>query len=101
MKRAVILFVFTIILTLMLTSCDIHHGNIHHDVHWWVIAIPVVIILVIAHISFIAKRYRCPMCGTEFRPKWYEISSWLHDDNGRAVKCPHCGRRGFCPPADD
>lgn len=46
MKRTIALFVFTIILTFMLTSCDVHFGDTHYDVHWWVIAIPVVIILV-------------------------------------------------------
>ena len=88
-------------LTLTLTSCDFHFGSIHYDVHWRVIAIPVAAILVIAHVSIVKKRYKCPMCKTEFRPKWYEISSWLHQGNRRAMKCPRCGRRGFCPPVDD
>ncbi len=101
MKRIVVLSVLTVTLTLLLTSCDLHFGDAHYDIHWWIIAIPIAIILIIAHISLVRKHYRCPIYGTEFRPKWYEISSWLHKDERHVVKCPHCGHRGFCPPADD
>ncbi len=57
-------------------------------------------ILTAAHILIIRKTYVCPTCGTKFRPKWYEISAWLHDGSLRVVKCPICHRRGFCPPCD-
>lgn len=105
MKKKFVVFAFAILPVLFLTSCDIHFGNAHYDVSPWIIAIPVLgisaAICMIAHVSIIRKRFKCPMCQATFRPKWYEISAWLHDGKRHVVKCPHCGRRGFCSPADD
>lgn len=101
MKKTVVLSALTVTLALLLTSCDARFGGVHYDVSWWVLAIPPAVILMTAHISLVRKRYRCPVCRAEFRPQWYEISVWLHDGGNRAVKCPHCGRRGFCPPVKD
>ena len=83
-----------------LTSCTVNWGTTHFDVHWSVITIPVILILLIAHLVIIRKTYICPDCQTEFRPKWYEISSWLHIGAKRAMKCPHCHRKGFFSPKD-
>ena len=99
LKKFAAFSAFALMPILLLTSCDTHIGNAHYDVPWWVIAIPIVLILVIAHVCVICKRFQCPACQTEFRPKWYEISAWLHNHGERVVKCPHCGRRGFCPPS--
>ena len=104
MKRKLILFALAASSMLFLTSCDIHFGDAHYDVSPFVIAIPVFIICaaicVIAQVSIIRKWYKCPMCQATFRPKWYEMSVWLHDGKRHVVKCPHCGRRGFCSPVD-
>ena len=105
MKRKLILFAILLLLILSLTACEVHYFDKRADVSWWVIAIPTVIVCVIvfaiAHVIIVRKQYRCPVCRTVFRPKWHEISAWLHDGDRRVMKCPHCGRRGFCPPADD
>ena len=105
MKRKLFIFAFAAPSMLFLTSCDIHFGDAHYDVSPFVIAIPVLIICVaicvITQISIIRKRFKCPVCQATFHPKWYEISAWLHDGKRRVVKCPHCGRRGFCSPVDD
>lgn len=89
------------ITALSLTSCDVHFGETHFDVYPWVIGIPVALIFVIAHCIIIFRIYECPECKTKFRPRWYEVSSWLHDGNRRVVRCPHCQRKGFCRPADE
>jgi len=93
-----------IVLSLSLASCDVHFGNHHYNVPWQIIAIPVLLICAViciaAHRSIISKTYVCPDCGTKFRPGWYNISSWIHLNGERVLKCPHCRRKGFCRPAD-
>lgn len=85
------------VLTLFLTSCKLHVGDrIIADVHWWVIAIPTALIFLITHIVLIRTTLRCPKCGEEFEPRWYEFSVWLHMDDKRVARCPKCGRKGFC-----
>lgn len=80
-----------------LTSCTLHvNGRIIADVHWWVIAIPCALIFLITHIVLLRTTLRCPKCGTEFNPRWYELSVWLHIDDRCVARCPKCGRKGFC-----
>ncbi len=83
---------------IFLTGCEfeVHWFDRHAHVPWYVIVVPCVVIFAIAHICFIRHTYRCPKCEHTFRPRWYETSSWIHDGNRRVVKCPKCGRRGFC-----
>ena len=81
---------------LMLTSCKVNWGSVQYDVPWWVVAIPVGLILVISHILIVRRTYVCPECKGKIRLKWYDISAWFHFGNGRFMKCPHCGRKGFC-----
>ncbi len=51
--------------------------------------------------AFICKQdYKCPGCGSIIRPKWHHISAWLHNGSDRVIKCPHCGRKGFCRRVD-
>ncbi len=82
----------------MLSACDIevHWFGQSAMVPWYIVVIPSMAILLIAHLCFLRGRYVCPKCQTEIQPRWYELSVWLHDGNRRVVKCPHCGRRGFC-----
>lgn len=65
-------------------------------VPWYVVVVPVVAILLGAHLYFLSCRFICPKCATVIKPKWYEVSVWLHWGDRRVVKCPHCGRRGYC-----
>ena len=98
MKKLSLILVF--VLLFVLTSCEVHLGDAAFEVPWWVIAIPIVLVCLIAHLIIIHKKYRCPFCGNELRPRWYEISSWLHMGSARAMKCSHCGKKGLFPPAD-
>lgn len=86
------------VLLISLTSCQAHLGEKVFFLPWWAIALPIILVLVIAHLCIIRKLYRCPYCQARFQPKWYEFSSWLHMGDHRALKCPHCGKRGFFPP---
>lgn len=96
MKKIITSIVFLACMAISLTSCQVNWFNKHFDVPWWVITIPVIIILLIAHICIISKTYQCPECKATFKPKWYEISSWLHMGNKRFIKCPKCSKKGFC-----
>ncbi len=89
---------FFAMITMMLTSCQVEVHWFEHRtfVPWYVVWIPVVFILLIAHICVINREYKCPKCGTVFRPKWYAFSAWLHMDSKRVVRCPSCGFKGFC-----
>ena len=96
MKKFVALFG----IIFLLTSCEAHVGDNEFYIPWQALMLfDVVIILAalaLAHIYIITRHFKCPRCGTVFRPKWYEISSWLHLGSSRLVKCPHCHYRGFC-----
>ena len=79
-----------------LSGCTVNWFNKSYDVPWFVIAIPVAIILIFAHISIMSQTYICPDCHTEIKPKWYQIYVYLHINGERLVKCPNCKRKGFC-----
>ena len=72
-----------------------------YDVPWWVIAVPVIIISLIAWIAagkYIAsKKYACPKCSKTFYSKWWKAAFSIHMNDDRVFKCPHCGRKGVCP----
>ena len=91
-------------LMLSLTSCDVHFGSKHYAVPWYVIAvidaIVIAAVLIIVGVIISRGRYRCPECGEEFSPKWYQAMFSLHDGNSRVFKCPKCGRKGFCTKAE-
>ena len=83
-----------------LTSCKINWFGASYTVHWLVIFIPVLVILLGSHVWIITRKYKCPKCNHFFKPRWYEISAWLHYGNKRLVKCKKCGYKGFCPTID-
>ena len=89
-------FLVTVLLVLLLTSCDVHFGNIHYDAPWWSVAIPILVVLLISHIYLIHRTYTCPNCGYKIKPKWYQISIWVHVGGKRIVKCPNCGKIEKC-----
>lgn len=59
-----------------------------------------VIASIIAQIIISRQKYVCPKCGAVISPKWYHFSASLHRGSDRIVKCPHCGRKGFCRKSD-
>ena len=92
------LFISLITLSFLLsmTACQVNWGNAKYEVPWWIIALPVTLILIIAHLWIISRLYKCPHCHTIFHPKWYHFSSWIHVNNKRIAKCPNCSQKGFC-----
>ncbi len=99
MKRHLRLCLWLAVTVLCLGGCEIRVNwfGSHAYVPWYVVVVPALLIPVIAHICFVRQTYRCPKCGHTFRPRWYELSSWIHEDDTRVVRCPQCGRKGFCP----
>lgn len=99
MKRLICLL-SVIFSPLLMTSCEVHNNGQSWDVPWHYIAIPVtafsVICLTVSHIYIIHNTYKCPECGTEFKPRWHEISAWIHINDDRIMRCPCCHRKGFC-----
>lgn len=85
-----------IVLTLTLSGCTVNWFDKHYEVPWYVIAIPVIIIFVIAHIHIMSRTYVCPECGTHFKPKWYQISAYFHFMGKRLIKCPSCKKTNYC-----
>jgi len=91
----------TIVLVFSLTSCKVNWFDQQYDVPWWAVAIPVlvfsVIVLFVASKHITSKKYVCPKCNKSFYPKWWQAVFSIHMNDDRVFKCPHCGRKGFCP----
>ena len=88
-------------MTLLLCSCQVNWFGTTKDVPWYYIAIPILVILVAGYVILMKSTFVCPRCHTEIQPKWYELSVCIHMGSERIVKCPKCGRRGFCPKKKD
>ena len=84
----------------LLTSCRVNWFDKQYDVPWWMVAIPVAVLfliaLVVARKCFASKTYVCPTCNSTFSPKWWNAAFTIHINSNRIFKCPHCGKRGFC-----
>ena len=92
-----LLFAITLLTsTILLPSCKVHWLGNAIDVPWYLVAIPIVILLVVLYMFILSDIYVCPDCKTEFKPKWYQFSIFFHLNEKRVVKCPKCGRKGFC-----
>lgn len=100
----------TFIMPLVLASCQVEFHWIENNEYKRVflparIGIPILICFHIL-ILFVAcftimynlthSKFRCPKCGAEISPHWYELSALIHENNRCVMKCPDCGRRGFC-----
>ena len=81
---------------LSLSACKVNWFGESYDVPWYFVAIPVLAVFVAVYITIISKTYICPGCKAEIKPKWYQLSVCLHFMGKRVVKCPKCGRKGFC-----
>lgn len=92
-----LLFVTTLLAsTLLLSSCKVNWFGSVIDMPWYLVVIPIVLVLVVLYIFMLSETYICPVCKTEIKPKWYHFSIFFHAGSKRVVKCPKCGRKGFC-----
>ncbi len=86
----------------VLSSCTVRVSwfDSYFYAPWWAVAVPVtvasVIVWVVAYAWCVRKTYRCPECGADIKPGWNEFSVCIHLNGERVVRCPVCGRRGFC-----
>ncbi len=96
------LFVLSLILPAVLSSCMVRVNwfDSYFYAPWWAVAVPVivssVIIVAVAYAWCVRQTYRCPNCGTDIRPRWNEFYVCIHLNGERVVRCPVCGRKGFC-----
>ena len=98
--KKVLISLFLLISTLMLSSCQVNWFGSHFDVPWYFIAVPVFVLFIVLYVIIVSKTYVCPKCKTEFKPKWYQIYITIHFNDSRIAKCPNCGRKGFCKRKD-
>lgn len=105
MKKIVSLILFLCVSILCFTSCQVNWFGEQYTVPWWVIAIPSVMIVAVALLlsgkNIASKKYVCPECGKKFYPHFWNAMFSVHMNDDRVLKCPHCGRRGFCHSARD
>ena len=94
--KKVIFAVLILACILSLTSCKVNWFGEKVDVEWYVVAVPVTVLFVVIYFLLISTTFVCPNCKEEFKPKWYDLSVCVHLNKKRIVKCPKCGRRGFC-----
>ena len=92
-----ILFSFLLLCaTISLCSCKVNWFTGTIDVPWYFVVIPIILVFIAAYAILMSQTYVCPDCNTEINPKWYQLSVCIHFGGKRVVKCPNCGRRGFC-----
>ena len=84
--------ILTIVLVFSLSSCKVNWFDQQYDVRWWAIAIPVLVFSAI--VLFVAGKH---IASKSFYPKWWQAALSIHMNDDRVFKCPHCGRKGFCP----
>ena len=94
--KKVLAAVILVIQAFVLTSCRVNWFGARYDVPWYFVAVPVAIIFIVSYVVMISGTYVCPQCKTEFKPKWYQLYVVFHFNGKRVVKCPKCGRKGFC-----
>jgi DNA-directed RNA polymerase subunit RPC12/RpoP len=103
MKKLIVFFIVVCVMAFSLTACQVNWLDEQFTVPWWVIVIPSVTIVAIAwfaaakHIT--TQKYVCPECNQSFYPKLRNAAFSVHMNDDRVLKCPHCGKKGFCPPS--
>ena len=95
MKKA-LLILLLLSLSLSLSSCTVNWFTTTVEVPWYVVALPVALLLIGAYLILISRTYICPHCKTEFKAKPYQLYVTLHMNGKRMAKCPHCGKKSFC-----
>ena len=105
MKRLLLCFVSSLTV-LNLSSCRVEfHTGEQRILLPARIGIPILIALILLILFIVCfvemyylthRKFRCPKCGAEISPHWYEFSALLHQNNRSVMKCPDCKRKGFC-----
>lgn len=102
MRRAILTAV--LLSALLLTSCEVHFGDRKYEVEWYVVAVPIVLIVVLSAViagTVLSKNtYVCSKCSHRFHPKWWQAAFSFHLNSDRVFKCPNCGHKGFCRKED-
>ena len=94
--KKLVLMLLLLLVALSLTSCTVNWFTTTVEVPWYVIAIPVALIFIIAYFILMSHTYICPHCGTEFKAKPYQLYVTLHFCGKRLAKCPNCGKKSYC-----
>ena len=97
MKKFLI-FALSLASALLLSACEDANVKADNGYEIAITFIVVAVIVVVSHIILVSKTYICPGCGSEIKPKWYHFSVGIHFRSKNVVKCPKCGRKGFCEP---
>jgi DNA-directed RNA polymerase subunit RPC12/RpoP len=67
---------------------------------WWMIAVGAVFALAtavwISTYYFKSVNYKCPECGTVFKPKFWSAFFAPHTPRTRTLTCPNCSKRSRC-----
>ena len=96
MKKCILL-ALALCAALTLCSCQVNWFGGTEEVPWYVVVIPVLAIALVAFGILKNTTFVCPACGTEFKPRWKQLLSVsIHFMGQRLIRCPHCGRMGFC-----
>jgi len=100
MKHKILSMIILLTLPWMLTSCRVNWFNKQYDVPWWMVTVPVVILVFLSWIitgkRIAKKQYVCPKCNHKFHPKWQTAALSIHINSNRVLRCPRCNRKGFC-----
>lgn len=94
--KKLFLALLTLLFPLALTSCQVNWFGATHDVPWYYVAIPVLLLIAVCYAYIMTRTYICPKCKTEFKPRWYQLSVGIHFGKKRLLRCPVCRRKGFC-----
>ncbi len=105
MKRLLLSFSCSVCLLLSLTSCEVHWFSQSYDMPWYVVVIPTALFIIavtaLAGYLISRKSYRCSQCDKTFHPPWHSTVVSIHIGDRRVFRCPHCGHKGFCSPAQE
>ena len=96
MKKASLAAILTAIVVLTLSSCTVNWFGDTLDLPWYYVAVPVLLVFILAYSLIMSKTYICPHCKTEFKAKPHQLYVTVHMGGKRMAKCPNCKRLGFC-----
>ena len=96
MMKKIWMILLLLMLSLSLTSCKVNWFTTTVEVPWYVIAIPVALLLIVSYVILMRHVFVCPHCKTEFKAKPYQLYVTIHLNGKRMAKCPHCGKKSFC-----